>query len=80
MGEEESLASLVPGETRLFVRFPSLRRAWEGFTTLPLYKAYQDEEVQGFLKTFGTGLDEILPGVRMEFVKKLLEHLDGEIL
>lgn len=81
MGEEESLASLVPEKTSLFVSFPSLRRAWEGFTTLPLYEAYQDEEVQGFLKTFGTDLDEILPGVRIEFVKKLLdlpEIFDGE--
>ncbi len=75
------LASLVPGDTHVLILFPSLKAAWEGFKSLPLYQAYQDEEVQVFIESFGEGLDELAPGINMRLIKELLtlpEVFDGE--
>ncbi|MBN1417128.1 MAG: hypothetical protein JXP34_00015 [Planctomycetes bacterium] len=53
------LAKLVPAaDTFLLARFPSLAAAWEGFRSLPLYRAYKDEEVQEFIRSSIDGLIE----------------------
>jgi hypothetical protein len=82
-GEEAGrLAQRLPRDTTyLFIQVPSLGKGWEGFTSLPLYQAYQDEEVQTFLESFGKNLDELAPGLELDLIEDLLNLpavFDGE--
>ncbi|MHC4943024.1 MAG: hypothetical protein ACYTG7_08400 [Planctomycetota bacterium] len=77
----ESIASILPEDIYFLIRIPSLKNAWEGFQSLPLYKAYQDEEVKTFIESFGDGITELTPGLRPEQIADLLslpDVFDGE--
>jgi hypothetical protein len=80
VGQEEAspasgarLADRLPADTLVYLRIPSLAAAWSGFQTLPLFQAWQDEEVQEFITASAEGFDEFLAESGAD--AKLLEHI-----